>query len=179
MSILTTDLAWYYSNPQASGGNQLSQNNPANSLGGQLSATVWAGMALNDLFDDVSGAANAEETSEYRCVFIVNKNTSFTWTAPSLWFGSLPALSNIAVGLDPTAASAVHATGRQAVTVNSTLTPPAGVTFSTPTSESPLSLGSIPPGSCKAVWFRRTGANSAASGDTPDDAALDWQGDSA
>jgi hypothetical protein len=75
--------------------------------------------------------------------------------------------ASIAIGVDTTAASALGSATAQALTIANETTAPAGVTFSAPTTAAGgISLGSIPVGNVRAVWVRRTAANTAAlSGD--------------
>jgi hypothetical protein len=166
MSITSADLEFRFSNPQASAGNQLAQADPAASLGGYLATTVWAGGVLHDLFAAVSGQANLDLTVDYRCLFIVNKHPSLTWTAAKVWFVTQQSGGcSLALGVDPTSAKALDtaAPAVQAVKTVDPYTAPAGVTFSTPTSSgSGLSLGNIPPGCARAFWLRRTAFNTPA-----------------
>lgn len=140
----------------------------ATSLGDQVSTTQWTGGSANDLFDDISGAENAASTVDYRCIFVHNTNASNALQNAVVYLSAETAGgASIAVGADPTAASAVGSGSAQAVTIASETTAPAGVTFSSPTTAGTgVSLGSIPAGQVKAFWIRRTAANtSALSGD--------------
>lgn len=136
----------------------------ATSLGDQISTTVITDATLNALFDDVSGPENAASEAEYRCIFIHNSNASNSYQNVVMWLSAEVANgASIAIGADTTAASAVGAATAQALTVANEDTAPAGVTFTAPTTQGAgISLGSIPAGQCKAVWVRRTTANTAA-----------------
>lgn len=137
---------------------------PAGSLGDQISTTVITDATLNALFDDVSAAENAASTPDYRCFFIHNSNASNAYQNVVIYLsGEVAGGASIAIGADTTAASAVGAASAQALTIANELTAPAGVTFSAPTTQGAgISLGSIPAGSVKAVWVRRTPANTVA-----------------
>jgi hypothetical protein len=179
VSILSIDLEFRYSVPEASAGNQLAQGYPADSLGGWLSTTVKAAAGLlNDLFEDIDGDDNASYVTEYRCLFFLNKNGTFTLTSAVVWLSGVTAGgANIAIGVDPTAASALNSNTVQALAVLNVNTEPPGVDFSAPTtSGAGLSLGDIPPGSCKAIWIRRAAANTAALSN--DSLGLSCQGNS-
>jgi hypothetical protein len=156
MAIAASDLEFRYSNPDASAGNQLAQASPAASLGGYISQTVWAGEGLHDLFAALSGADNRDLKVEYRCLFFLNKHEEDTLEAVKVWLTAQTAGgADVAIGLDPTAASPVNYDDLQALTE--------GVTFSAPTtSGAGLALGDLPPGHCRAVWVRRTAAASEA-----------------
>lgn len=164
MPISDSDLELRYSNPDASAGNQLAQADLAASLGGFLSSTPRLAGVTNDLFAALSGDDNVGLATHYRCLFVINKHATLTWTAPVLWFTATTAGGAVeAAGVDPTPASALTADEPQAVIVADETDAPAGVIFSAPTTkETGLALGDIPPGHCKAFWFRRRGNNTAA-----------------
>lgn len=138
----------------------------ATSLGDQISTTAWAGGVLNDLFDDISGAENAASTVDYRCIFIHNSNASNTLENAVVYLSAETAGgASIAIAIDDIAASAIGSASAQADAIASETTAPgAGVgAFSSPTtSGTGLSLGNIAAGSCRAIWIRRTAANTAA-----------------
>lgn len=116
------------------------------------------------MFDDITGDENANLQVDYRCIFIHNNNGSLTLLSPVIWIPSQVAGgANVAIGVDPTAASAIGSSSPQAITIATTTTTPAGVTFSAPSSfATGLPLGDIPAGQCKAFWFQRTATNSPA-----------------
>jgi hypothetical protein len=149
----------------------------ATSLGDQISTTAWAGGTVNDLFDNISGAENAASTVDYRCIFIHNSNTLNTLENPAVWISAETAGgASIAIGVDTTAASAIGAATAQAVTIANETTAPAGITFSSPTTfATGVALSNIAAGSCRAIWIRRTAANTAAL--SADGVTLSVQGD--
>ena len=153
-----------YSTQSGSAGNTTAQSNPNNSLGGYMSTTQWTGGTLNDLFSDITGDENADLQVDYRCIFLQNTNGTLTLLSPVLWIASeVAGGADIALGMDPTAASAIGTSSAQAVTVANSLTAPSGVTFSSPTTFSGgISMGNLPAGQCVAFWFKRTATNSAA-----------------
>lgn len=162
-AIIAAEILWKRS-VTAAAGNTTAQPDPNASLGDQISTTEWTGGSLNDLFDDVSAAENAASDVEYRCIFIHNNNGANVYENPVVWLsGEVAGGASIAIGVDPTAASAVGAAAPQAVTVVDENTAPAGVSFSAPTTQGAgIALGNIPQGQCRAIWVRRTGANTAA-----------------
>jgi len=141
----------------------------ATSLGDQISTTAWTGGSLNDLFDDVSGAENAASTVDYRCVFVHNSNAANALENAVVYMSAETAGgASIAIAVDNLAASAVGAATAQAAVIANETTAPSGVgAFSSPTTlGTGLALGNIAAGSVRAVWIRRTAANTAAlSGD--------------
>jgi hypothetical protein len=163
MPIIATDLLWKLSTKSGSAGNSLTSTAAA-SLGKYISTTAWAGGVKNDLFDDVTGAENAASTVDYRCVFIHNAHASITWQSGVVWLASEVAGGvTYAIGIDPAAASAIGSAGAQAAEIANETTAPGGVSFSAPTtSGTGLSIGSLAPGQCRAVWIRRTAANTSA-----------------
>lgn len=163
MSAITgAEVLWKFSVAAAAG--NTTAGTAATSLGDQISTTPWAGGVANDLFDDVSGAENAASTVDYRCIFIHNSNgANVLENAVAYLSAEVGGGAAIAIGVDPTAASVIASGSTQAVTVANETTAPAGVAFSSPTTVGAgLSLGNIPAGQCKALWIRRTAANTAA-----------------
>jgi hypothetical protein len=164
MPIQSSDIVFKYSLKTGSAGNSAAQPDPAQSLGKYISTTVWAGGVLHDLFPLITGAQNAGFAVDYRCIFVHNAHASLPLTSAKVWISAEVASgATAAIGIDPTAASAIGASSAQAVQVTDGNTAPVGVTFSSPTTEGAgLSLGDIPAGSCKALWVRRSATNSAA-----------------
>ena len=161
MPIVESDLEYRFTNPLASAGNQLAQDDAASSLGGYLSTTVWTGGVLHDLFPAVTGSENSGLVDKYRCLIIINKHASLTWTSPVLWLVSQVNLgANVAIGVDTTVAKAIATNQQQAlITLGETLVPD-NVVFSAPTSKGTgLALGSLPPRYGRAIWIRLTAAN--------------------
>jgi hypothetical protein len=71
--------------------------------------------------------------------------------------------ASIALGADTTAASAKGGASAQLVTIASSTTAPAGVSFTSPTTlGTGVSLGNIPVANVKGLWVRRSAANTAA-----------------
>jgi hypothetical protein len=167
MAIETSDLLWKLSVKTGAAGNATAQADPNASLGKYISTTAWAGGTLHDLFDVITGDENAASTVDYRCVFLHNNHATLTLTAAKVWVSSQVAGgAGAAIGLDTTAASEIGATDAQALEVANETTAPSGVSFSTPTTKGDgLTLGDIGPGECRAVWFRRTAADSVAVND--------------
>lgn len=141
---------------------------PAGSLGKYVSTTDLSGTALNNLFDDISGAENAASTVDYRCVFVYNTNTANALENAVLYLqGGDPAGgANVAIAVDTTATSAAGAAPAQALEATTETAPGApitGLAYSAPTtSGTGLALGTIPAGNVKAFWVRRSATNSAA-----------------
>ncbi len=168
MPIVASDLLWKLSVKTGSAGNSTASTG-ADSLGKYISTSDWNQSALaNNLFDDVSGAENLAMESEYRCVFVRNAHATLALQNAVVWIDSQVAGgATVEIGVDPTAASAIGAATDQAVSVADENTAPAGVTFSgSPVDRaSGLAMGNIAAGSCRAVWIKRTTANSVAMND--------------
>lgn len=162
-AITGSEILWKFATTAGSAGNS-NTSTAAASLGKYISTSAWSGGSLNDLFDDVSGAENAASTVDYRCLFIHNSNGANAYQSATMWLSAETAGgASIAIGVDGTAASAIGASSVQAVTIANETTAPSGVTFTSPTTQGAgISLGNIPSGQCRAVWVRRTAANSAA-----------------
>lgn len=162
-AIVQGDLIWRYSTTAGAAGNATA-GTAAGSLGKYISTTAWAGGVANDLFDDLTGAANAASQVDYRCIFIYNSNAANAYQNAVAYISSeVAGGASIAIGPDPTAASALGSATAQAVTIANATTAPAGVTFTAPTTAATgIALGTIPVANVKAFWIRRTAANTAA-----------------
>lgn len=162
-AIVAGDILYKYSVAAAAGNTTGSSANA--SLGDQISTTAWAGSVLNDLFDDISGAENAASTVDYRCIFIHNNNGANTFENPKVYLSAETAGgASIAIAIDDIAASAIGSGSPQAAAIGAETTAPTGVgAFSSPTtSGTGLALGNLTTGQCRAIWVRRTAANTAA-----------------
>lgn len=174
-AIVPSDILFKYSTTAGSAGNS-GTGSAVGSLGKYISTTVIPDATVNAVFDDVSGAENAASTIDYRCVFVHNSNASNPLENAVVYLTNVLGGTDVAVGVDTTAASVIGATGAQALQVANETTAPAGVTFSAPsTAITGLALGTIPVGQCKAFWVRRTATNSAALSN--DGTTLSVQGD--
>lgn len=162
MPVAAADMLYKLSVVAAAGNTTVST--PNSSLGDQISTTQITDNTLNNLFDDVAGDENAASESEYRCFFIHNAHATLSATNIRVYLLSeVSGGASLAIGVDPTAASAIGSGSAQAVTVADENTAPAGVAFTSPTTVgSAINVGDLAPGQCRAVWVRRTAANSAA-----------------
>lgn len=177
-AITAGEILFKYSTTAGSAGNTTA-GTASGSLGKYISTTTIADATLNAVFDDITGAENAASTVDYRCIFIHNSNASNALQNAVMWLSAeVAGGASIAIGVDTTAASAIGSATAQALTVANETTAPAGVTFTSPTtSGAGIALGTIAAGSCRAVWVRRTAANSAALNN--DGVTLSVQGDTA
>lgn len=184
MAITATDLLYKFSVSAAAG--NTTAGTAAGSLGDQISTTQITDASLNNLFDDVTGDENAASAVvDYRCFFVHNNHGSLTLQNAVVWISADVANGvDVALGVDPTAASAIGSGSAQAVAISPETSAPAGVTFTNYASGSAvdvkargLSLGNIPNGQCKAIWVRRTSANRAALNN--DGATIRVEGDTA
>ena len=166
MPIVNTDIQFLLAAPGASSGYSAS-GTVYNSLGKYVSTTQLSNTALDNLFTDLTGAANAASQVDYQCVFILN-NTGSGDTALNgiVWLpnsGYVAGGANIAVGVDPAGASAKASGTQQAAVIGSATTAPTGVnTWAGPSSTNSggLSVANLAPGQVLAVWIRRTATNS-------------------
>lgn len=150
MPIVNTDIVYRYSVAAAAGDTTAGTAN--GSLGDRVATNGPTSGSANNFWDDVSTAEAAAGDVEYRCGFVLNNHGTLTLIAPVLSLLSETAGGgSIALGADPTAASAKGSASAQAVTVANEQTAPAGVTFG-----STANLGDIPAGFVKAFWMRRT-----------------------
>lgn len=168
MPIVAGDLLFKLSTTAGAAGNTTAQGDPNASFGKYISTTQVSGTALNNLFDDISGAENAASDVEYRCFFLHNNHGSLTYQNAVVYLsGGDPAGgANVAIAVDSTAASAIGSGTAQALEIadeGDSGTVLSGLTFSAPTTAGTgLALGNIGPGQCRAIWVRRSATNSAA-----------------
>ena len=162
MAITATDILFKLSVVAAAG--NTTAGTPATSLGDQISTTQITDATLNNLFDDVTGDENAASDVEYRCIFVHNAHATLTWQTVVVWLSAeVGAGANAAIAIDGVAASAIGAAVAQADEVANENTAPTGESFSSPTTKATgLALGDLAAGNCRAVWVRRSAANSAA-----------------
>jgi len=163
MAIVASDIKTKLSVKTGAAGNSVA-GTPAGSLGKYISTTEISGTALNSIFDDVSGSENAASDVEYRCIFVHNSHATLTWTDVYVWLSAETAGgASIAIAVDGVAASPIGQAGAQADEVATEQNAPSGESFSAPISKvTGLLLGDIPAGYCRALWVRRSAANSAA-----------------
>lgn len=179
MPIIATDILLRLATTAGTAGNSLAQADPNLSLGKYISTTDVT-TALHGLFDIVTGAENAASDVEYRCVFVLNNHATLTLeNAVVFMTAEVAGGTSAALAVDSTAISVKGATAAQALTIADEQTAPAALTFvTTPVSAATgLALGSIPAGSVKAFWVRRTAANTVAV--NADGVSLNVTGDTA
>lgn len=166
-AITAADLQFRGSVTAGAAGNANAFGGADTSLGKYIANNQLADATLGALFDDATGAENAASTVEYQCVFLYNANGANALQNALIYISAEVANgAEVALGVDPTAASALGSSSAQAVQIANKTTAPGGVTFSleanVDTLGEALSLGTIPSGNVKAFWIRRTLANTAA-----------------
>lgn len=149
---------------------------------GKYMSTSAALAALHDLFPALTGAQNAASQVDYRCIFVYNNHATLTWVNATAYLTSeVSGGTSLALGLDPTGVVAKGSASAQAATIGSSTSAPAGVTFlagtAIDTDAEGLALGDIGPGQVRAIWIRRTAANSSAV--NADGGVLSFSGDTA
>lgn len=161
MAILTTDLLIKGSNTGAVAGNATANAGAGTNLGKFCTSGTITDASLNNLFPDVTGAENAASNVDYQCFFLLNNNASQDGLNGVIYISSEVAGGvSTAVGVDPTASSALAAGAAQGVTIATKNTPPAGVAFSTATTYATgTSYGGLVHQYVKGFWIRRTAAN--------------------
>lgn len=165
-AIVASDIVFLLSAPGATSGYSAS-GTPGQSWGGYCSDTVLSTTALDNLFTDLTGAENAADQVDYACLFVLNNTASGNSMLNTIAW--IPTASNVtgatqhAIAVDTNAASAKGSSTAQALSIASATTAPTGLTWASPSSTNAggVSLGTIPPGSVRAIWFRRTATNSA------------------
>lgn len=163
MAIVAGEIQLFLSTTAGAAGNSTAQADPNASLGKYVSTTQVA-TGLNGLFDDVTGAENAASDVEYRCVFVKNTNTTTVLQNAVVYISSQTAGgTDVAIATDNIGPVTHTSASAQAAQVANENTAPSGVgTFSAPTTlGAGLALGNIGVNEVKAVWVKRTAANTA------------------
>lgn len=171
-AISASDIVLLLSAPGASAGYTVT-GLAGNSLGNYVSTTVLSTTPLDNLFTDLTGAQNAASQIDYACLFVLNNTATgnsmlntVAWLPSS---GFVVGGANIAIGVDPAAASPKGSSTPQAALISVSTNAPTGVSpWISPTSSTPsppiysggVQLGTIAPGYVKAIWFRRSATNS-------------------
>jgi|JI10StandDraft_1071094.scaffolds.fasta_scaffold90024_4 hypothetical protein len=165
MPIASGDILFKFSTTAGSSGNSVAGSG-AGSLGKYISTTQITDNTLHNLFDVITGDENAASTVDYRCIFIHNNNPSgLTMQSTVAWLQSeVAGGASIAIAADNSGASGINTVQLQCSQIaNETTAPTAiGSWNSGVVKASGISLGDIGPGSGKAMWLRRTAANTAA-----------------
>lgn len=168
MAIVASDIKLYLS-----GGSGNTDPNAA--LGGVRSTTEITDSTVANLFDNVNSTEAAAGDTEYRCAYVRNTHGSLTLQSAKVWITTnTPSTDTSAqIGLGT---AAVNATEQ---TVADESTAPSGVSFSNAANEgAALSIGDIPAGQHKAIWFKRVVGASAAAYNT-DSVTIRVKGDTA
>lgn len=162
MAISSTDVKIKHS--EKTGPGNTNAGNGDGSLGGFISTTEIPSAQLHNLFDVVTGDENQALEDEFRCVFVHNAHATDTFFNIRIYILSeVAGGANAAIGIDPTAASAVGSASAQAVNIANENTAPVGVSFFSPTTlETAINLGDLLAGQCRAFWVRRRTTDSAA-----------------
>lgn len=163
-AIVAADIVPRYTTTAGAAGDSTA-GTAAGSLGKYASITAWAGGALNDLFDDITGAENAASTVDYRGLAILNNNAANAMQNTVAYISAETAGgASIALASDNIAASAKASATAQMAQIASETTAPTGVSaFSAPTTQAAgVALGNIPVANVKGLWVKRTAANTAA-----------------
>lgn len=164
MAIVSSDIKFKLSTKSGTAGNSLSQSNPNNSLGKYMSTSDMSA-SLNGLFDNISGADNLNSTVDYRCIFVHNSHATLTLYAAKVYVSSsVSGGAAAALAVDSITAKVITSTAAMASSIASETVAPTGVgAFSAPTTGATgLDLGDIPPGYARAIWVRRSAADTAA-----------------
>ena len=171
MAIAASDILLKFSVSAAAGNTTV--GTAAGSLGDQCSTTELTDATLDNLFDDVSGAENAASDVEYRCIFVHNAHATLTLQGATVEvLSQTSGGASIAIATDDVGNVAVGSASAQAASVANESTAPTGVSAF---GAGPLTIGDLAAGQVRAVWVKRTAANSAAL--NPDGAVLRVSGD--
>ena len=166
MAIVAGDILFKLSLKTGAAGNSAAQPDKNESLGKYISTTQITDNSLNNLFDDITGDENAASDVEYRCIFVHNNHATLAFENVVAWLSAeVAGGASITIAIDDEVASPIAQAAKQADEIaNESTAPGAGVgAFSGPTSKATgLSVGTIAAGYCRAIWVKRTAANTVA-----------------
>lgn len=180
MAITATDIHFRKATTSGAAGNSTAPGAAGTSLGKYITNADMTDAALNNLFPDTTGDENAASQVDYQCMFVYNAHATLAWQSPVAWLSAeVAGGTSVAIGWDTTASSAVGSASVQAVTIADKNTAPAGASFTAPTTKvgAAASPGNIAATNVKALWIRRTAANTAAV--DSDGATIRVEGDTA
>ena len=143
------------------------------SYGGDMSSTAGpTDNTLHNLFDRVSGAENAANTDEVRCLYILNTDASITAENVRLWVESETTHTgeDVEIALDLAGLNGTADTVTDAYTLPS---PPVSWTDASGVG-SAIAVGNIPAGQKYAFWIKRNTNNAAAYNDYTTVLKIDW-----
>lgn len=163
-AIVAADIKTHYTTTAGAAGNSTANTTVGTFLGKYAASSLWAGGSLNDLFADITGAQNAASQVDYAGIAVEDGNASNAYANAVAYIAAETAGgASVALGADTTAASALGSATAQLLTIASSTTAPAGVSFSSPTTAATgVALGTIPVGNVKGLWIRRSAANTSA-----------------
>lgn len=125
--------------------------------GSDASEGVNVTAVANELFDDITAQEAFIGDVEYRCVYVTNVHPTSSFIGVKIWIPEQPVgADDLAIGLDPAGVGNGSTTG-VATTIANEDTAPAGVTFSSPSTQGTgLSIIGLAAGEGQALWIRRT-----------------------
>lgn len=136
---------------------------PAASIGKYASTTLFN--TGDQLFDDITGAENAQGATDYRAVAIHNTNGANPLVAAVAYLSAeTNGGASLTLAADTTAPSAIGSAAAQLLTGTSdTAGPQTALTYSAPTTAAAgVPLGTVGVAQVKGLWAKRTATNSAA-----------------
>jgi hypothetical protein len=148
LAIIQSEIHYRFSGTTGTG-------TPNGSLGGAKATNQLTTDTSQNIFDNVTGTESQAGDIEYRCFFVHNANATLTLVNAQIWFVSNTTSDNDTVDM-ALGAVAVGTTAEQTIANESTAPSSPTLSFSNPTSGSPLTIGNIPPGEHKGIWLRRT-----------------------
>jgi hypothetical protein len=124
-------------------------------LGGAKATNQLTTDTSQNIFDNITGTESQSGDIEYRCVYVHNNHGSLTLVDAKIWFVSNTTSGDDTVDMALDGTVAINGT-EQTIANEGTEPSSPTLTFSNPTSGSPLTIGNIGPGQHKGFWLRRT-----------------------
>lgn len=126
------------------------------SFGFYVTTTEIPSNSGENLFPNLFDYENFNEVTYYKNFFLYYDSTGMYSgaTGIKIWIENLPSGVDFDIGFDPIDPTPKDYLGNQATGTSNYGIPPSGVTYSVPTSSTPLTLTSLNEGYVKSLWLR-------------------------
>lgn len=156
MSISSSDLVFYKSENSVTSDNN-TDSTEVGSLGGGITVNTIASDTLDALFDDATADELSAGYTDYRCIYLSNKNQISTLYSPAVFIKTASTDSNttFSLALDPAGVDAESEISLADEIDSTNLL--SSLTFTSPTSyDDGLTFDNLDPNGYIAVWIKRT-----------------------
>jgi hypothetical protein len=155
MTLAASDVLLMLTTTAGAAGSSAAQPTPTASLGKYASTTQVVSGSVGVVFDTVTAAQATAGYTDYRAVAIRNASATEAATSALLWITDQVGGGVYTIGLDPVGIVAYNSAAAQGTSIATKTTAPTGVTFTAPSSVSPLTVGTMAANTVQLVWIKR------------------------